>query len=180
MTRDKAFLEIGGLPLWKSQLEVLRELGPSELFLSGPQRGEWNNCGAEIVSDAAWDAGPLAGIVAVLRRCHSPFVLVLAVDVPAMTSDFLRSLLSSCNTGTGVVPVDTGRFEPLAAVYPTASLSLAEDSLQSRDHSLQSFVQRAIADGLVTDRQVFDDERPLFLNLNTPADLAALQLASVP
>ena len=35
MGRDKAFLEIDGVPLWQRQLQTLRELGPSKSFLAG-------------------------------------------------------------------------------------------------------------------------------------------------
>ena len=40
MGRDKAFLEIDGVPLWQRQLQTLRELGPSETFLAGPMQSE--------------------------------------------------------------------------------------------------------------------------------------------
>src|SRR2546428_9892635 len=82
MGRDKAGIVLDGIPLWQRQFEILRELRPHEIFISGPPRKEWS--GLEVVADETPDAGPLAGLVASLRRCRSPLLLVLAVDLPRM------------------------------------------------------------------------------------------------
>src|SRR3984893_9307569 len=96
MGRDKAFLEIDSVPLWRRQLQILREVSPLEVFLAGPTQSEWIESGLETVVDAKIDAGPLGGLVAVLRRCKHTRLLVLAVDLPNMTSAFLGHLLSLC------------------------------------------------------------------------------------
>src|SRR5207302_334798 len=96
MGRDKAFLKVGGVELWHRQLELLTALKPDELFISGPSRSEWNGVGAEVIEDAVENAGPLAGIAASLQRCASPLLLVLAVDLIAMSSVYLRQMLENC------------------------------------------------------------------------------------
>ena len=174
MGRDKAFLEIDGIPLWRRQLQTLRELGPSEIFLAGPTQSEWIESGLETVVDAKTDAGPLGGLVAVLRRCKSTRLLVLAVDLPNMTSEFLKQLLAMCSNNGGVVPKRNERFEPLAAVYPARCLALAESCLNAGEYSLQQLMRRATDAGLMTTKEIADAEESLFFNLNTPADLAAI------
>ena len=174
MGRDKAFLKVDGVPLWRRQLQILRELGPSEIFLSGPTQTEWIESGLEIVVDARDDAGPLGGLVAVLRRSRNTRSLVLAVDLPNMTSEFLRQVLAMCSDHGGIVPNRNGRFEPLAAVYPARCLALAESCLNSGDYSLQQFARHAINAGLMRTREIADVEESLFFNLNTQADLAAI------
>ena len=64
MGRDKAFVEIDGVPLWRRQLQLLEELLPHELFIAGPAHDEWQQTNCIIIPDAEPDAGPLAGIVA--------------------------------------------------------------------------------------------------------------------
>lgn len=174
MGRDKAFLEIDGVPLWQRQLQTLRELGPSEIFLAGPTQREWIESGLEIVVDAKNDAGPLGGLVAVLRRCKNTRLLVLAIDLPNMTSEFLGHLLTTCSDNGGVVPKRNEQFEPLAAIYPARCLALAENCLNAAEYSLQQFARRAANAGLITTREIADAEGSLFFNLNTPADLAAI------
>ena len=176
MGRDKAFLEIDGVPLWRRQLQLLQALNPIEIFIAGPVRPEWIASGLKIIPDAADDCGPLGGLVAVLRRCKNTQLLALAIDLPNMTSAFLRQLLSTCPVDGGIIPKRNDRFEPLAAIYPAAPcLSLAENYLKSGEYSLQRLARRAIEAKLMITRETLDAEESLFFNLNTPADLAAIE-----
>ena len=174
MGEDKAFIEMNGTPLWRRQLQILQELAPRELFLSGPSREQWRHIDSIIISDAKPDAGPLAGLVAALRRCSTPLLLALAIDLPNMTADHLRELLARCSNAEGVIPRWRQRFEPLAAVYPRTALSLAENCLASDDHSLQRFAARCVSDRLLDVMDIAIDDEPLFLNMNTPEDLSSV------
>ncbi|MGH8091845.1 MAG: molybdenum cofactor guanylyltransferase [Chthoniobacterales bacterium] len=169
MGSDKAFLEFDGKPLWRRQIETLRRLGPEQLMISGPRRTEWN--AYEIVADDVVDAGPLAGVAAALQKCSKPLLAVLAVDLPWMTADFLRSVLALCGDGRGAVPRSAHGFEPLAALYPANCASQAAAALRSGDFSMQNFIRRAIEQGLLVEREISEEETLLFTNLNTPADL---------
>ena len=175
MGRDKAFLEIEGVPLWQRQLHVLRELGPSEIFIAGPNHPEWVEHGLEVVADAMADSGPLGGLVAALRRCTNAQLLVLAIDLPNMTSIFLHQLLAVCSEGGGVIPRRHKRFEPLAAVYPKNSLLLAEGCLSCGEYSLQHFARSAVDAGLIVPKEIAAAEGKLFFNLNTAADFAEIE-----
>ncbi len=172
MGRDKAFLEINGAPLWRNQLEILRALNPSELFISGHCRPEWSESDIQIVPDVQENAGPLSGLVAVLRRCRSPWLLTLAIDLPKMTTRYLESLLSESESEKGVVPRMGERFEPLVAIYPVALLPMAESFLSSGKLSLQEFVACAIHEELMVTKNVSSVDESLFLNLNTPEEFA--------
>ena len=168
MGRDKTSLEIAGQPLWRRQIETLRALSPEQLMISGPPREAWREF--EIVADVIAGAGPLAGVATALRKCSSPHLVVLAVDLPAMSADFLRSLLSRCSDDQGVVPRSSRGFEPLAAVYPVRCVALAATNLMSRDFSMASFVQGALRKKLVCEHAISPPEEHLFANLNTPTD----------
>jgi molybdopterin-guanine dinucleotide biosynthesis protein A len=172
MGTDKAFIEIEGVPLWRRQLQLLEELRPDELFIAGPLRAEWQEMNCIIIPDAKQNAGPLAGIVAALQRCSAPLLLVIAIDLPNMTSRYLRELLHSCASDRGVIPSHGEHWEPLTAVYPKGSLSIGEKFLASRDLSVQRFAAHCVAEGLAAQKPIADDERRLFLNMNTPDDLA--------
>jgi molybdopterin-guanine dinucleotide biosynthesis protein A len=170
MHQDKAFLEIAGEPLWRRQLALLKSLGPEQLFLAGPRHPEWMHASCEIIPDAITTAGPLGGFVAGLRACATPLLLVLAVDLPCMTADCLRAFLQLCAPSQGVVP-NTNRIEPLAAAYPTTTLTLAEEQLAAGEYSMHQFVRQCVQNGLVREWTVPPSQASLFLNANTPADL---------
>ncbi len=175
MLRDKTLLEMEGVPLWQRQLRLLKELQPHEIFIAGPSRADWESADCVVIADLQPDAGPLSGLAAGLRRSSSAFLLALAVDLPRMTSDYLRGLLPYGSDEMGCVPHLSDRFEPLAAVYPRPSLRLAERGLKSGDYSLQHFVARCVSEGLVRPKEIAASEEHLFLNLNTLEDLQAVR-----
>jgi molybdopterin-guanine dinucleotide biosynthesis protein A len=170
MGRDKALLEFGGRPLWQHQLETLRRLSPAQLLLSGPARN-----GIEGVPDEMEDAGPLGGIASALKRTATPLLVVLAVDLPYMTSELLGSLLAKCQADCGIVPCSRGRLEPLAAVYPVLCASLAVAALEQGKFSVQDWVRSAFDRGFLRTREILPNEKRFFLNLNTPEDYARAQ-----
>ena len=174
MGADKAFIEIDGVPLWRRQLQILEELRPDELFIAGPAHDEWQEANCVIIPDAAPNGGPLGGLVAALRHCSATLLLTIAIDLPNITSNYLRKLVGACAEDRGVVPTHGERFEPVAAVYPKHALALAESCLASRDLSVQRFAARCLSEGLVITQEISEDERPLFLNMNTPEDVAVL------
>ena len=174
MGRDKALLPLpDGRLLWQRQLDVLRELEPAELFISGPSRPGFP-ADAPTVGDAVPGLGPLGGIVAALAAMRSARLLVLAVDLPMMTSAYLRELIhhGGKDTARGVVPqASNGFFEPLAALYPRTALAIAQDRLDRRELSLQPFIRALIANRLVAALPVKTGKAGFFANWNAPEDL---------
>ena len=173
MGRDKAAVLLGGQPLWQRQLGTLAALHPRELFISGKRDGPYIDSGAEVIRDLHPDCGPLGGLEAACWRMRTPLLCVLAVDLPWMTAEFLERLVKlAMQDGRGIVPQIGESFEPLAAIYPHAVLNLIGEQLRHPDRSLQRLVRRAVELDLVIPYALGDDERPLFRNVNTPADLA--------
>ncbi len=195
MGRDKSALPVNGEPLWQRQLAVLRATQPAELFISGKSDGPYADYGVEILADEIPGCGPLGGIATALRRCTSERLLVLAVDMPAMTAVFLRTLLEeSQRTAKGIIPVATdGRrradrdqsarllpsaaagIEPLAAVYPRATLAIADECLHAGEFKLEAFIRKLEMRGLVSMRLFEEKDATFFTNWNEPGDIASPQ-----
>ncbi len=166
----KALLPVGGEPLWRRQVALLESLGPAEVMISAgpdwdPGKGPWT-----VVRDRVPGMGPLGGMAAALGVMSTPLLLVLAVDMPFITGAFLGSLVEEAGP-KGVVPLEDGLFQGLAAVYPKSVGALLDQALAGDDRSLQFFANRALRGGLVMARPISDAEKPLFGNLNRPADL---------
>ena len=171
MGRDKALLELpDGRRLWERQWETLGVLEPAERFVSGSWR-EGFPAGLPWLADEFSDRGPLAGIAAALVRMHSPRLVVLAVDLPAMTADFLRGLLQEGDQTGVVAQRNDGFFEPLAAVYPKSAAKPAEERLRAEALALQPFVRSLVTDGLATARPITSAETSLWAKWNRPNDL---------
>lgn len=171
MGRDKAWLPLDGQPLLAKQIAVVRKLHPAELFISGRADTDYSSLGYPVLKDEFADAGPLAGIAAGLQAAAAPLVLVLAVDMPEMTSATLRDLVGRCGEGTGVVPRVGHRLEPLAAFYPTAAAPLALDLLRRQLRAVRTFAERCKKAGLVAVHEVAEADWKCFANWNAPDDL---------
>ena len=166
MGQDKAGLLFCGHPLWRHQLATLASTKPNALFVAG-KCASISTEDATIFTDEWPDCGPLGGLATALHRATAPWLLVLAVDMPSMSATFLTRLIAHAEkTGRGAVPTLDGQWEPLAAVYPKSARPLAEELCRSRRLAMRTFIEAAELDAI----PVAKAERPLFLNVNTPAD----------
>ncbi len=176
MGRDKAELLVGGEPLWQRQVQTLRDAGAGRI---GIARGRRERCAGEgliAVADAAEGCGPLGGLVGGWRAAGECALLVLAVDLPLMSADFLKGMLATWKrSGAGVVPVLDGRFEPLAALYPPACRPSAEAALSNGAWSMQALVRCWVEADLVRTCEVSEAERGFFANANSPEEWAAIE-----
>ena len=174
MGRDKALLSLPGYDfLWQRQLAVLEQLAPQRLYWSGFAR-DGLPPHLVLVPDPVPDAGPLAGICGCLDALESDLLVVLAVDLPAMSTAFLDRLRHRCTSARGVIARRDGRLEPLAAIYPKELLPLARGQLAAGRLALQEFAALGIEAGLLRVVDVAAGDDAFFQNINRPEDLAAL------
>src|SRR5262245_41636081 len=92
MGTDKATSIFQGKPLWQTQLETLRRLRPAEILVSARTDPSWRPADVLFVADIPPSRGPLCGLAASLGKIHTAHLLVLAIDMPFMTENYLRSL----------------------------------------------------------------------------------------
>lgn len=96
--------------------------------------------GLETLDDARADAGPLAGLVALLERAGGGDVLALACDMPFVTREDLRALIDAPACAVAA-PRRDGRWEPLCTRYHAPSvLPIAQARLRDGDRKLQGLL----------------------------------------
>ncbi len=178
MGRDKALLQLSGKAegLWRHQLRTLEALQPDQIFWSGRNLDGLPGS-VQAVADPVPHAGPLAGISACLDLLSSDLLVVLAIDLPLMTTAYLRDITKQCTLTLGVVPQRGEFFEPLAAVYPRLLRDLARDRLRQGRYALQEFVREGIRREMLEALRIRADDAAKFRNVNSPEDLAGLDLA---
>lgn len=180
MGQDKATLVFHGKPLWEIQLDLLRKLHPGEIFLSARSDPVWRPIDVQFVPDQTPSRGPLSGLAATLSRVRTDHLLALAIDMPLMAEDFLRSLCDVIKPSCGIVPMIGDHTEPLAAIYPKCAEADFIAVLSGDDFSLQSLTRRLIALGKLEVADVPGKDMKLFRNLNRPADLTPAVIAGQP
>lgn len=92
MGQDKALLRFGSESLLDYMQAKLSELGCRDIIVSRNQPG--------FVADNLPGQGPLSGLHACLPHCQFTKVLVVPVDMPALTAETLLPLLSSKASAT--------------------------------------------------------------------------------
>lgn len=172
MGRDKAGLILpDGRTLLQRQAEVLREAGATTVLVSIRAGRETGLAGVQLVPDLMADAGPLAGIAAGLRAAPAGLVLVLAVDMPLVQAGHLRELVELATAERGVVPVQAGQCEPLAAVYPAILAASAEAALAGGRRSVQQWAREEVAQGRLRLWETPAEWAGVLRSWNTPADV---------
>ena len=170
MGRDKARLRVNGEVLWRRQVRVLREAGAERVVVV---RGAGQRSLArevEHVWDAVAGAGPLAGLQAALSASNARWMMVLAVDMPAVDAAWFRRLQGVCRPGRGAVARRAAGFEPLAAIYPREVLATIERQLASGRRSLQELVARLVKRRRIRIVRLAPKDLWRMRNWNRPAD----------
>jgi molybdopterin-guanine dinucleotide biosynthesis protein A len=171
MGRDKALLEIHGLPVVARLAELLASL-TDEILISSDRRASLELFGHPVIPDLFPGQGPLAGLHAAMTHTHRPLVLLLACDLPGLHAGLLRGLIRAATGFDAVVPRTTdGRIHPLCAIYRRTCAGPAEDRLVRGENKMIAFLEDpALKVGWLRPEEgsfVNDD----LVNLNSPKDL---------
>lgn len=171
MGRDKAMIALDGEPLWRRQARLARDVGARRVLLSLRPGQDFAAAGFDCVDDAQPDLGPLSGIASALAACRSSHLLVLAVDMPALTADILDTLIARCEPGFGAIPHTCDGAQPLAAVYTVDCLAPARCRLGEGVLSVRAWAAECLRSGHCVRWDVPDAHAPLFSNWNFPEDI---------
>ncbi len=171
MGTPKALLEIGGQPLVSRTVGLLAPLCSSVCIVGTPER--YRHLGFDVIADERPDFGPLGGILTALAANAAGWNLVVACDLPYLTAEWLRYLLTRAARSSALVvlPESKSGPEPLCAVYHHK----AAEAIRAAIHSGVLKVTRAL-EALAIERvtpaeiQAFDPRGVLFQNLNTRED----------
>lgn len=170
MGRAKQSLEIGGRTLAEVAVAALeRHVGRVVLVGSGPVPDSLR--GLERVADPAGIAGPMAGVLAVLRRVPDAAWVVAACDLPRVSPPAVRWLRGCRRRGIwAVLPRPGGGVvEPLLAVYEPRARAVVERLAAEGKWGLRRL---AGLDG-VSSPSPPSDLLPAWRDVNTPEQFRA-------
>jgi molybdopterin-guanine dinucleotide biosynthesis protein A len=177
MGGDKASIVFRGQTLAARSGKILEPLVKTVTFVGGE-----TVAGIPTISDvhpAKKELGPASifGLHSAAYHSHSEWIAVLACDLPFITTDFFRLLISKADeTSEAVVPVQPdGRLQPLAALYRTgACLAAIEQMLAEGNRRLQELFERLDTRRVLpAEYEHLPGSRLFFTNVNTPQDLEA-------
>lgn len=177
MGTDKALLLLDGISLLERAIELARQV-TSKVFILGP-REKYGSMGVDTVQDEFAGCGPLAGIHAALGISETDLNLIISVDTPFMTSQFLQYLLDRASAqpdALAVVPDAAGGLQGTCAVYRRPFRAVAGQQLK-RGRNKVADVYPLVRMEYVDEQEIhaagFDPA--IFANLNTPEEFARVQ-----
>jgi phospholipid/cholesterol/gamma-HCH transport system ATP-binding protein len=172
MGAEKAFVTLNGRSLLERMLDVVKTVTPDVRIIGDAQKFSQF---APTVEDIFRDCGPLGGIHAALRASPSELNLILAVDLPLVSTALLQYLITRAQSAPGAsatVPHAAGGWQPLCAVYRREFADAAESVLRSGRYKIDELfdvvkTQRVEEEDLAS--AGFSPE--IFRNLNTKEEV---------
>ena len=179
---DKGLLLLAGRPLVVRVLDRLQPQVGAVSISANRQVDSYAAFGHPVLADENGDfAGPLAGVLAALSACRTPWLLCVPCDAPMLPLDLAQRLYEAAAreeaagafacTGPGDGNGLLQRVQPTFLLLHQRLVLPLRETLARAERSVQRF---AAAQGIVRVR--FDDESA-FANVNTPQDLASMERA---
>jgi molybdopterin-guanine dinucleotide biosynthesis protein A len=177
---DKTLLSTGDRPVARMLADRLLEIS-DEVFAAGSESSVQTLADLQAVRDIYAGAGPLAGLHAAFLRTSRPWMLVVACDVPCITTNFLRALSAACADYDAVIPATSdGGLHPASAIYHRNCLPAIVRNLEAGRNRMLDLLNEPHLRVRVwpcAEAGFSDDE---LLDLNTPEDYRQFQLQCGP
>jgi len=168
---DKSALPIAGRRLLDHQLSALGRLTSRIVIVGGPSE-RFGDAGVPVVADALPGIGPLGGLYTALAG-GSERIVVLACDLPFVTTPFLQYLLQTGRDADATVPRTADGLHPLCASYAGRAAPmirrLIDEGVRQVQEALGS-LRLHIVEGEAL--AAHDPDGRLLHNINTPDDYA--------
>ncbi len=154
---------IGGRTIFERQVAVLAPR-VEEILVAAPHDIGGYRC----VRDVMPGGGPLAGIAAGLHAMRTPWLLVVAGDMPHLTGEVIDELLAAVGDDAVGVRV-SGLIEPLVCVLHAGVLAVIRRRLDEGRNKVADLFGDLRVRWLDLDRH-----KQAFSNINEPEDLGGI------
>jgi molybdopterin-guanine dinucleotide biosynthesis protein A len=169
--QDKGALPIAGVRVLDRQLAALEPLTSRIVIIGGPPH-RYDDVGVPVVPDLLPEVGPLGGLYTALHGA-SERIIVLACDLPFVTTPFLHYLLRTGRDADVTLPRTTLGLHPLCASYAASAAPLVRRLIDEGVRKVQEALgslRLHIVEGAAL--AAYDPDGRLLHNINTPDDYA--------
>lgn len=175
MGRNKALIEVGGRPVLQRVIDSSAPLS-DDRFLVTNSPETYHPFGLPMVPDRIPGRAALGGLYTALHQARHPWTLVLACDMPLLEPALITFLAGLRRDVEVVVPRLKAYPEPLHAFYHKDCLHPIETQLKRERLKLIGFFPAVRVCYVDEDRLTqASPNLDSLVNLNTPADVAAVE-----
>ena len=132
--------------------------------------GPYRDLGRPIHPDLHPGLGPIGGLETALAAASTPFVLVVACDMPDLSVPLLRGLRDRPEHFDAVVPLLGPHPEPLCARYAVRALPRVREQIAQGRRSLQTLLSVLQVERLTAEALALPAGTDSLPNINTPED----------
>lgn len=182
MKTDKAFLKFKDETFLERAFKTLAPICKNtKIVINKGQKPKFEEAfpALDFVYDIYPQRGALGGIHAALKNCETEFALILAVDLPFVTTETLEKLTRISDDFSAIVPrQNDGRLQPLCAVYRVRECLPEIEELLEKDvsASVRDFLKRISLK--ILEAVSLSDNADVFFNVNDSRDFAGLSRSS--
>lgn len=173
---DKGLQNHNGIPLAMHALLRLQMQVGSVMINANRNLGAYESMGVPVWPDALPDyPGPLAGFLAGLEHCETPYLVTVPCDTPGFPLDLVERLAAALEAQDSDIAMAATIEHGERQVQPVFCLMKASlmESLVRFTQSGQRKIDRWTAQHRCV--EVLFDDAGAFFNANTPAELQQLQ-----
>lgn len=173
MGRDKAFLKVGGIPIFERVLAVFSE-NFERVVLVGDRKERFAGYNLTVLPDI-YPGSSLGGLYTGLYHAETAYVFVVTCDLPFPNAEVLHYLCSLRNGFDAVVLTTANGYEPLFAVYSKTCLGPIKALLESGDCCAYAYYPQIRVRYVPYEELAhLDRDGRAFLNVNTPEEFAQI------
>ena len=175
MGEDKALMPFLGIPLIERLRDRFRSLN-TQIMIICPEFSAYEYLDLPLHSDLIPNRGALGGLLTALTITETPYVGLIAADMPFASPSLLQFLLEQIHHegGDAALPSSSGGLEPFHGVYRRKTcLPLVQEAIKEDLWRMNSWHNQAKIITLDPQKTTQRAGSPYtFVNLNTPEEFS--------
>lgn len=174
MGRDKATITVNNKALIQQVYEKVRAVF-SDIIIVSNHHERLHGIDEPIVKDVIPVQASMVGVVSALITAHTPYVFVIACDMPFVSVEAIRYMVDQVRGEDVIIPRTREGFEPLHAIYNRSCISTMLTFVERRFLKITgTFPFLSVKE--ITDHPSFLHKgMSIFTNITVEEDLALVQ-----
>lgn len=176
MGEPKAFLKIENRRLMDRTLDIYRKIFSEIIIVTNDPLAYTEFSDAVIVTDIYKGKGALGGLYTGLFYSTHNYSFASACDMPFLSKDFILYMNSLTGKHDIIVPEQKEGYQPLHAIYSKNCLAPIKRLITAGKLKITGFYKEMRLLKVPEEKiKPFNNDGRLFLNINTPEELAELK-----
>jgi len=175
MGENKAFIDVGGVPLFERVYRVFKEIF-TEIIVVANDAGLFEGYEARLQKDILLNKGPLGGLYTGLFYSSNYHAFCTACDMPFLNPRLIKYMVEERGEYDVIVPKTPDGLHPLHAIYSKKCLSPMKQLLDRDDLRILNFFHRVRVRYIdETEIRKLDPHMRSFINVNTEEEMEAVR-----